>query len=68
MKLLALTLLLTLSSCNPKKTNGFVTGAWYCESYNGAAVYDCTHIMTGKKEDVIYDPTFVIPVEENEKK
>jgi hypothetical protein len=66
MKIIAL--LLILSSCNPKKTNGYVTGAWYCESYTGGAVHDCTHIMTGKKEDVIYDPTFVIPVEENEAK
>jgi hypothetical protein len=70
MKIIAL--LLILASCNQKKNGGYVTGSWYCENlYNGSMgtiVKDCTNIMTGEKKDVIYNPTFVIPVEENEKK
>jgi hypothetical protein len=70
MKLIAL--LLILASCNQKNNGGYVTGSWYCEKFfsnsTGSAVKDCTNIMTGEKKNVIYNPTFVIPVEENEKK
>ena len=73
MKLLLIPLLLAFS-CVQKEDNimGYVTGSWVCEKFYsgqmGTTVSKCTHIMTGKKEEVIYNPTFVIPVKKNETK
>ena len=51
---------------------GYVTGSWVCEGFysgqRGTEVSKCINIMTGKREEVIYNPTFVIPVKKNEKK
>lgn len=66
--------LLLAFSCVPKEDEimGYVTGSWVCDEFYmvnaGAIVKHCTHLMTGKREEVIYNPTFVIPVKKNEAK
>ena len=61
--------LLLAFSCVPKDDEimGYVTGSWFCKLRTRTSVHDCTHIMTGKKEEVIYNPTFVIPVKNETK-
>lgn len=66
--------LLLAFSCVQKEDEimGYVTGSWVCEGFysgqRGTEVSKCINIMTGKREEVIYNPTFVIPVKKNEKK
>lgn len=70
MKLILIPLVLVFS-CN-KKEQAYITGSWVCEDFDrykrGVQVENCINIMTGKREEVIYNPTFVIPVKKNETK